>query len=320
MNPQISVIVPCYNYGHYLAQTLRNVREQTFGDWECIVVDDGSTDNSAEVARRFVESDARFGLIETPNGGLSAARNCGVQAARGAWIQFLDADDLMDARKLATHWNFARAHPDCAVVCGPWRYFGGDVPDKSAPAPLGHLEMAPAVTPDFERLLRRNLFVVHASLVKREVALLGFDPLLRSQEDWDLWLRAAHAGHEFCSCPDRAGEVWVRVHPDSMSYQRERTYRALVRVRDKIAQLPLAPPLLELNRALRDDARAGLAIHLAKHGELGRGTRGLWHLARTSHPRYALWALALPFVVTATRFKYGQNLVRQLRRVLAKPL
>jgi CDP-glycerol glycerophosphotransferase len=93
--PRISVIVPIYNVERYLEQSLESAANQTFGDLEVIMVDDGSTDASAEIARGFAARDERFTLLTQANGGLSAARNTGLPHATGEYLAFLDSDDVL---------------------------------------------------------------------------------------------------------------------------------------------------------------------------------------------------------------------------------
>ena len=94
MTPFFSIIIPVYNVAPYLHECLDSVREQTFADWECICVDDGSTDGSPAILDGYAEKDSRFCVIHQPNAGVSAARNKGLDAAKGKWIGFLDADDI----------------------------------------------------------------------------------------------------------------------------------------------------------------------------------------------------------------------------------
>ena len=94
MKPAVSVIIPCYNHAHYLCRAVQSVLAQTYADWEAIIVDDGSTDNTREVATRF--SDPRVRYIYQENRGLSAARNTGISAAQGSYLAFLDADDELE--------------------------------------------------------------------------------------------------------------------------------------------------------------------------------------------------------------------------------
>ena len=96
MNPLISVIVPCYNQAQYLDECLQSVLDQTYQNWECIIVNDGSPDHTEEVANKWLEKDPRFRYIDKENGGLSSARNAGLKEAKGEWIQFLDCDDKIN--------------------------------------------------------------------------------------------------------------------------------------------------------------------------------------------------------------------------------
>lgn len=91
----VTIIVPAYNAAPYLRETLESVKAQSFTDWECIVVDDGSTDSTLEIAESFRAADPRFRVVTRPNGGLSAARNTGLDNAQGEWICFVDADDTL---------------------------------------------------------------------------------------------------------------------------------------------------------------------------------------------------------------------------------
>lgn len=95
MTSRIAVIVPCYNQGKYLSDALDSLLAQTFVDWECIVVDDGSTDNSAAVAKTYVAKDSRIRYVYQKNAGPSAARNKGVALTSAPLIFFLDGDDII---------------------------------------------------------------------------------------------------------------------------------------------------------------------------------------------------------------------------------
>lgn len=98
--PSVSIIIPNYNYAHLIEETLESVKNQSYTDFECIIVDDGSTDNSLEVLTEFIALDERFKLLCKTNGGLSSARNEGLKLAQGDYIAFLDSDDLWKVDKL----------------------------------------------------------------------------------------------------------------------------------------------------------------------------------------------------------------------------
>jgi glycosyltransferase involved in cell wall biosynthesis len=106
----VSIIVPCYNYGYFLPETLDSILAQSYTKWECIIVDDGSTDNTKDVATTYLITDQRFRYIYQNNRGLSAARNTGIKLSKGSYIQFLDADDLLQEKKLESQICFLEQH------------------------------------------------------------------------------------------------------------------------------------------------------------------------------------------------------------------
>ena len=160
--PEVSLVVPVYNVAPYLIPCLESVSAQRFGDFEALLVDDGSTDDSPAILRRFAERDGRFRVIRRENGGLSAARNTGVAAARGKYLAFLDGDDRLRPDFLARLVEKAEGDGLDLVLCG----FAYLYPDgRRVPAPARHRlsgepareyllsePMAPV------RLFRRELF------------------------------------------------------------------------------------------------------------------------------------------------------------------
>lgn len=99
-NPRISIIVPVYNVEHYLRRCLESIVAQTFKDWECIMIDDGSSDQSGEICDEFHLNDSRFKVFHKENGGVSSARNVGLDNAKGEYICFCDSDDWVDSNWL----------------------------------------------------------------------------------------------------------------------------------------------------------------------------------------------------------------------------
>ena len=102
---KISIITPCYNAAPYIANTIQSVQNQTISDWEMIIVDDGSSDNSVEIIQKIIAQDSRIKLIQKENGGSASARNMGLSVAQGEFIQFLDADDTISLDKLELQSN-----------------------------------------------------------------------------------------------------------------------------------------------------------------------------------------------------------------------
>ena len=111
----ISVVIPLYNKEKSVRTTLNSVRAQSFTDWECIVVDDGSTDKSREVVEQIKIEDLRFKILSQPNSGVSAARNAGIMAAKGEYVTFLDADDLWTEDFLATIAALIQEYPNAGL-------------------------------------------------------------------------------------------------------------------------------------------------------------------------------------------------------------
>ena len=120
----VSIITPCYNGEKYLAETIESVLSQTYPDWEMLIVDDGSSDRSAEIAQRYADADPRVIVMRQRNKGSAAARNKGIRYARGQYIALLDADDLWDARFLEKQIAFLREKQAVCVYCSYSRIDG----------------------------------------------------------------------------------------------------------------------------------------------------------------------------------------------------
>jgi glycosyltransferase involved in cell wall biosynthesis len=122
-NPLISIIVPCFNQGGYLLDTLQSVFNQTYTNWECIIINDGSTDDTEEIALEWIKKDIRFLYIKKENGGLSSARNYGIKAARGGFILFLDSDDFISNKKLQIAYELFKSDLYLDVVINDFKMF-----------------------------------------------------------------------------------------------------------------------------------------------------------------------------------------------------
>ncbi|TXI79584.1 MAG: glycosyltransferase [Flavobacteriales bacterium] len=223
MTPRVSVIVATYNYGRYIGDALRSVQVQTLTDWECIVVDDASTDHTAEVVQAFVACDPRFRYVRLEhNSGVSVARNTGFDRARGEYLQLLDADDVIAPGKLASHVAWMDAHPEVALVYSDFRPFTG-TPDLTGPGTYQPDEkLSGSGDAVLRRLLRGNFFRMNTLLLRADVvrSLGGFSTAFRHIEDWDLWLRMFAAGHtvQFLHAP--SAMAGVRDSPGSLSKDR----------------------------------------------------------------------------------------------------
>jgi glycosyltransferase involved in cell wall biosynthesis len=125
-NPQISIIVPVYNGGRYLAATVSSVLEQLFADFELLIINDGSTDDTAQIALELVTRDPRITYYQKENSGVSDTRNFGLVKAKGEFIVFLDADDIIDPDFLLSRLNFLRENPEIGICGSAVKMIDGD--------------------------------------------------------------------------------------------------------------------------------------------------------------------------------------------------
>jgi glycosyltransferase involved in cell wall biosynthesis len=188
--PRVSVIIPAYNRAHLLKGATATVLAQTWTDFELIIVDDGSEDETRDVCMRLCTRDSRVRYIYQSNKGPNAARNAGVHAAQGRFIAFLDSDDLWEPTKLAKQLDIAETEANVGLVYCDWAYIteAGEIRPGVNPPDLGLPSM-------YESLLYSN--AVHGSasavLIRKECfdSVGLFDEALRYMEDWDMWLRVA---------------------------------------------------------------------------------------------------------------------------------
>jgi len=205
MPPRVSIIIPAYNADRWLAETVESVRNQTIRDWELLIVNDGSTDQTSEIATILAGKDSRIRLVTQEQLGVSAARNAGVMASsrETPYVAFLDADDLWAEDALSILITSLDARPEAVGAHGLGSYIDAD----GAPINIGRLErwgrLRPYVvgvthkvcTPDentgFKSLALGGYMPIGTQIVRRtqlEAEEL-FDESLRACEDWDLWVR-----------------------------------------------------------------------------------------------------------------------------------
>jgi glycosyltransferase involved in cell wall biosynthesis len=186
--------MPAYDGVRWIAAALSSVLDQTLRDLEVIVVDDGSRDRTAAIVADIAAADARVRLLRRPNGGVSSARNVALAASAGEFLALLDCDDLWDPPFLEEQIAIFRARPDVDIVTGNARDLGGWRDGQpSCPYPDARSE------PNLSAILADERAVFIMSVFKRTVSdrIGGFDEALRTNEDYDYWLRAALAGFRF---------------------------------------------------------------------------------------------------------------------------
>ena len=186
----VSIVVPCYNQAQYLSETLQSVLDQTYNNWECILVNDGSTDNTEEMALIWCKKDTRFVYLKKENGGLSSARNAGLNIAKGNYIQFLDSDDLIKPEKITT--QLLDLNESQISVCDYFPYRDGSnefVKNRYLSPFLNENSYKKDVILDWEY---KKSIPCHSVLFKRELVVkykLYFDETLPNHEDWVFWVK-----------------------------------------------------------------------------------------------------------------------------------
>lgn len=190
----VSVIIPCYNYGRYLTEALESVLAQTYTNWECIVVDDGSTDNTREVGMHYAAKDRRFLYIYQQNSGVSCARNTALKEAKGAYIQLLDADDLLQPDKLKLQVSLLEENSTVDLVYSSILFFKDSDPAYRAGPQLvqNKLPVSGSGEPLLKALGDDNLFLPGCVLFRRKMyeQVGEFTRGIEGIEDWDFFYRA----------------------------------------------------------------------------------------------------------------------------------
>ncbi len=203
-HPRTSVVIPARNAGKTLTETLDSLLAQSDPDWEALIIDDGSTDETGDLIKSYTRRDERFVGLQGQGRGASAARNIGLSRAVGRRVLFLDSDDWIDDRFLELMNRALDAAPDAvAAYCGYRRV----MPDGRQTPACSDARIAGA---PFETFARSCAAAIHAVLVECKILrrVGGFDTTLRTCEDWDLWQRVA-----------RIGGPWVHVDAP-LSYYR----------------------------------------------------------------------------------------------------
>ncbi|TMM31351.1 glycosyltransferase [Polaribacter aestuariivivens] len=175
--PLVSIIIPCYNTAQYLDECLQSVVNQTYSNWEAIIVNDGSTDHTSQIARVWVDKDKRFQYFEKENGGLANTRIFGIEKSEGKYIFPLDSDDFIDSTFVKKAIDILEKDNSIEVVYSQVMNFG----EKNG---LFELEKY-----SLEYLLLKNCIVASA-FFRRETydKVGGYCKDLKFLEDWDLWI------------------------------------------------------------------------------------------------------------------------------------
>lgn len=240
---KVSIIIPTFNYGHLIAETLNCLLIQSYQNWEAIIIDDGSDDDTEEIVSSFIKSDNRFSYIKQTNSGVASARNIGLKLVKGSYIQFLDADDLISKEKLSLQIDFLEAHQDVDICVAATKFFESnnknifftDINLKNKATIKTVNGSGYPVISDF---IQRNLLVIQSPLFRKNILhqIGGFKEGMHYLEDWDFWFRAATANFRFGFLNNDLAFGLVRVHQDSATQQSSKIIEAELLLRDLIKE------------------------------------------------------------------------------------
>lgn len=273
--PKVTVIVPTYNRAHCISRAIDSVLGQTFTDYELLVVDDGSTDNTEQVLARYGE---QVTLIRQANQGASAARNRGISHARGEFVAFLDSDDEWRPEKLARQVAWLEAQPDVGFVSclGDCFLEKGRRGECDSPPPPHYTLLAAAdayrqflmflVTP-FPQNMSRYMF---RSLALQRAG--GFDLSLHGSEDWEIFLHVLQLGYRFDFVP----ELLVTYHQseDSISLNPAIMFHGDEQIRRRyVLNIPRLPLRWRINSRFLARMYFSAALAYRQQGTLARSLR-----------------------------------------------
>lgn len=213
-NVLISVIVPCYNQGEFLSECVHSILNQCYLNWECIIVNDGSTDDTDKVSFTLCEKDDRIKYYKKENGGLSSARNFGVLHSKGEFILPLDADDLIGPNFIEDGLNQFKNNPSISV-CATDAILFGEINERWELPEFSYRE-----------LLIRNLLFCSSIFKKKDFfRISGFDEKMKNGlEDWDFWIR-------LCSLNDKV----IKLKGDYFYYRQKKN--SMIRNLEKEKQI-----------------------------------------------------------------------------------
>lgn len=228
-SPRVSALVPAYNRAKYIREAIESALAQTFDDLEVVVVDDGSTDNTAEVVRGI--DDPRVRYLHQPNGGVSAALNTACRAAHGEFVAMLGSDDAWLAHQVETLLDVITQQPDASLAYG--RAQAMDAAGRPLPQMLGVSLKYPGR--ELASLLYGDCVCGLACLIRKDALERagGFDERLIANEDWDLWIRMAEFSH-FAFRDEILARY--RMHPQSLTGAGSAQYRRVVLGRVKLIE------------------------------------------------------------------------------------
>ncbi len=307
--PAVSVVMPVYQGREHLATAIESVLAQTFEQFELLVVDDGSTDGSSEIAGTYIERDPRVHYRRQENAGQGAARNAGIGLARGEAVAFLDQDDLWLPNKLARQLPLLDeatvVYSDTYILrdggAGREERFSDHLDGWPVPATLESLIVGNTI-PVLTALLSRRLLLAHGALTS--------DPALKGVDDYDLWLRLAAAGVAFAYVPEPLAVY--RVHKAAMSADQVGMASARLALFEKLAARETGTQKVFRSRRGREQRVLATALWRRASSAIARdgvraGRSDLVRAVRVAPAWWRSWVLAVLLAVPPVLQRIAQR-------------
>lgn len=290
MSNLVSIIIPTYNAAAFLPDALNSALAQTHRPIEILVVDDGSTDETRHITRRYADSHPEIRLIEQPNGGPARARNTGIAAAQGDFMQFLDADDALLPEKIARCLAVFEGNPSAGLVYSDFEIRGPDLitPDLAAEKPIIPLDddrkLVQILVENTSSPFRVPCALVRADAVRR---VGGFGTGFDGVEDWHFWIKLAASGVIFRPLPEIL--VLYRQVPSGLSKNPVKMAQSRLGAMLALGELNL-PPELDLARKISGRYHA-LAMESWSRGDRAAARQALRKAYPNGAKGWLLWGM-----------------------------
>jgi len=215
-DPLVSVIMPAYNAGKYIGESIDSVLKQTYTNWELIVVDDGSADDTASIVNELAKSDARITYLSQNRGRQGKARNLAINNSKGYYLAFLDADDIWVENKLQLQLDILKSRPDIDLLCSQGYKLYTDGRYEEFYTTIKEWDWHN----DSETFINLNQVAILSAVVKKQavidIGLFTEKPAIQNTEDYHLWLRLLQKGYRFLSIPDFL--FYYRLHEEQSTH------------------------------------------------------------------------------------------------------
>lgn len=182
--PLVSIIIPCYNYGKYIKDAIDSIKNQTYENYECFIIDDDSTDNSADIIKKEIEGFDKFYYIHQKNGGLGNVRNNGIKMSKGKYYICVDADDVIFPNYIENGVDYMEKHNECVMYYGnAYFWFSDEIPERKI--------FWDIKVPDKYILFLFSNWIYSTAMIRRSDynRVGGYDETMKGYEDWEFNIR-----------------------------------------------------------------------------------------------------------------------------------